>query len=167
MILYKTIAGSRLYNLHQNSSDYDYFVVIDKSPPTRKSSFAKQTIVDGVDTLMVDFGTFTNLCQKGVPQALEAAYSRREIYDGISAWRNALRAPAGAWDTYMRTIRSMSDGNYKHRRHALRLAMNLRDLSRYGRFNPTLDDMQIMCINRWAKVDNVYYIAEDIAWELY
>lgn len=164
-VLYKTIMGSRLYGTFHDNSDYDYFTVVDRVK-TRRAKFAKQTIVDGVDSVVVDFGTFTNLIQKGVPQSLEACFSQQAIYDDISAWRHSVRASSSTWDRYLRTIKSLSDGDFKHRRHALRLAINLWDLRRYGVFNPTLTTTQIACINEWAKSENVLELAEDIAWQI-
>ena len=46
---------------------------------------------------------------------------------------------AACLNTYRRTIKSFAlTGDFKRRRHALRLAANLSELSRRGQFNPRL-----------------------------
>ena len=42
-------------------------------------------------------------------------------------------------DRYCRTIYNMNLGTFKQKVHAFRLAMNLQDLQKYGRFNPRLN----------------------------
>lgn len=168
-VLFKTPHGSRLYGLHNENSDYDYYIVVDRVKKKRKH-YAKQTIVDDIDSTVVDFGTFYSMCVGGVPQALEACFSRLAIVDEIGAWRNAFRASTDVYERYLRTIKSFAlTDEYKSKRHALRLAMNLRVMANTGRFNPTLDDMQIMCVNEWAtcSTEDVYEIAKGIAWEVY
>lgn len=153
MLLHKTIIGSRLYGTHHEGSDYDYFMVVTKRP-SKKARYAKQTIVDGLDSTVVDFGTFMMGLQKGVPQYCEAALSRVPSESMIKGMLDGLRFGSSAWATYLRTIKSMvlSD-DYKRRRHSLRLAMNLSDLRRYGRFDPTLNDDQLTLLNDWSDSD--------------
>lgn len=163
-VLFRTPHGSRLYGLHHEGSDDDFFVVVDKVK-TKKKKYARQSIVDNVDTTTLDLGTWLHYCEMGVPQSLEAMFSTAPVVDRLPALRAGYRAGTGTWSRYLRTIKSFAnEGTYKHKRHALRLAMNLRVMAKTGRFNPTLDDMQIMCINEWAKSDYVYEMALDIVW---
>lgn len=150
-VLFKTPTGSRLYGLAHAGSDYDYYTVVDKVK-TKKSSYSTHTIIDGVDSVVVDFGTWINLCQSGVPQALEAMFSQYAEYDEISEFRAGFRAGTD-YSKYVRTIKALAlhePTDMKHRRHAYRLATNLIDLRRYNRFNPTLTKTQADYITELA-----------------
>lgn len=150
-MLFKTLHGSHLYGLAHEQSDHDYYVVL----PTqrgRKARYATQTIVDGVDTTTVDFGTWVNMCQSGVPQALEAMFSSMATHDEISEFRNSFRVGDGIRDKYYRTIDNfLAESDFKKNRHAIRLALNLRDGLRYGRFNPTLSPRARVWVTFHAK----------------
>lgn len=141
--LLRTIHGSHLYGLAHDNSDVDYYVVVDDGR-------ARQTINDGIDTNTLSFDKFISLCYKGVPQALEAMFSQQADIDEISYFRNGWKAGGSeVVDTYRRTIKSLSfDERHttKYRRHAARLAYNLRDIVEHGRFNPRLDDFQISMV---------------------
>lgn len=166
-VLFKTIHGSHLYGLNHVDSDLDYFVVVDKMK-TRRAKYATQEIVDGVDSVVVDFGTFVNGCVRGVPQYLEACFSEKAEVDRISAWRTGFRAGSDeTWDRYLRTIKSFAlQDDYKHKRHSLRLALNLLWLRDHGRFEPTLTTRQKAMLARWAEgtCEEVYDTALAIAW---
>lgn len=161
-VLFRTIHGSRLYNLHHAESDYDYYTVVDKVK-NKKARYATHKIVDGVDSVVVDLGTFMGLVDKGVPQALEACFSQCAEIDRIEDLRKGVHAGSAVWGTYLRTIKSFAlQDDFKHRRHALRLALNLRDLRRYGRFNPSLTEEQIEMISSMARTDSAYEFAMEI-----
>lgn len=140
-MLFKTVHGSHLYGLANAGSDMDYYVVV----PTRrgaKKHYAKQSIVDGVDTMTVDFGTWMDFCNAGVPQALEAMFSPVPEVDHLTAFRSSYRVNTAAMvNTYRRTIFNFFEQDtLKMRRHALRLAVNLVTGVHYGRFNPRLPE---------------------------
>lgn len=150
-ILFKTIAGSRLYGLAHEGSDWDYYTVIDK-PEIKKARYATHSIVDGLDSVVVDFGTWVGLCQKGSPMALEAMFSQKAEIDKIAEFRNQFVAGTN-YDAYlgvMKVMRYKYPESFKHKRHILRLAFNLQDLMETGRFNPTLDPVDIELINSLA-----------------
>lgn len=95
--------------------------------------------------MVVDFDTWLRQCEAGVPQALEAMFSRMAIHDDIAAFRAGYRVGTTAWDKYLRTISNFiyvanekKAKNYKSKRHALRLALNMNELRQKGYFNPTL-----------------------------
>lgn len=138
-VLLNTIHGSHLYGLANESSDTDFYRVVEESK-------SKQTIIDGVDTTTFSYDTFMSLCFKGVPQALEAMFSQRADVDEIPFIRNNFRAAGSSVvDTYMRTIFALAmDERHavKYRRHAVRLTLNLNDVLRYGRFDPALNAEQ-------------------------
>lgn len=165
-ILFKTIHGSHLYGLANENSDVDYYTVVSKVQRAR-IRYSKQSIVDGIDTSTVDFGTWMIYCQKGVPQALEAMFSQKAVYDEIAEFRASFVVGQAVTDTYFRTIKSfaLAEG-FKSKRHALRLALNLNELARTGRFDPTLTTEDIAYINSMARKGNedVYGLAKCIAW---
>lgn len=149
-VLFKTRHGSHLYGLNHAGSDEDFYTVIDK-PRGRRYKWAKQSIHDGEDSLTVNLPTWLRLCEKGVPQALEAMFSEEPLVDKIPALRAGYRAGGEARRTYARTIRNFVEADdFKRRRHAVRLGFNLRDILRYGRFNPTMTEGQKYIANTLA-----------------
>lgn len=152
MYLFKTIHGSHLYGLAHESSDTDYYVVV-SNQKKKRIRFAKQSIIDGIDTMTVDWGTWINQCQLGVPQALEAMFSHRPEFEasGIREFRSAFRCGSTMRATYRRTIDNFLEASdAKRKRHGLRLALNLRDGLRYGYFNPTLSSRQAIWVTYHA-----------------
>lgn len=139
-VLFSTRHGSHLYGLNHAASDEDFYTVVDR-PRGSRYKWAKQSIVDGVDTMTVDLPTWLRLCDKGVPQALEAMFAPEPLVDNLPALRSAYRAwGAEVRGRYHRTIESFIfvDSNFKKKRHALRLSLNLRDIGRHGRFDPVV-----------------------------
>lgn len=172
-MLFKTVHGSRLYGLHHAGSDEDFYTVYTKVPTLGKqvkSKYSKQTIVDGVDTMALDLGTWLGQCQMGVPQALEAMFSELPIMDDISHLRRSYRATgAEVQARYLRTIKSFCLAEeFKKKRHGLRLALNLQELMRTGRFNPTLSPVDIEFVSDYARKgnDDVYGLALCIAYDI-
>lgn len=166
-VLFTTVHGSRLYGLAHAGSDEDFYTVVSKVS-SKKARYARQSIVDGVDTMVVDFGTWMEQLKFGVPQALEAAFSDMATGDHIAEFRNDFRAGSQVWPTYLRTIKAFSysdDNPYKRKRHALRLAINLREMRECGRFNPTLTENDAKFISRMAHCSpkQVYGMAMHIA----
>lgn len=157
-VLFKTVHGSRLYGLSHDESDHDYYTVVEKVK-TKRARYSTHKIVDDVDSVVVDFGTWMNLCTKGVPQALEAMFSPEAEVDKVAALRAGFTVGSGVYDTYLRTIKSFAmQDEFKPKRHAVRLALNLADIRLYGKFNPRLQSWQIELVNELAKLpaQNVY-----------
>ena len=151
-VLFKTRHGSYLYGLNHADSDEDFYTVVNR-PRGRRHKWAKQTIINGEDSMVLDLPTWLKLCDKGVPQALEAMFAPNPLVDNLAPLRNAYRAGGPVRETYARTITNfVKDGEFKRRRHALRLSLNLRDLMRYGRFNPVVKPHQKMWMDTVAKV---------------
>lgn len=175
-VLFKTWHGSKLYGLANENSDDDFYTVVTKKPvDTRynrqtRARYAKQKITGGEDSFVVDFGTWVEMCKSGVPQALEAMFSDMVIGDDrIADFRNSFVVGTEIYNRYFRTIKSFAlseDDGIKKRRHALRLALNLRDAARYGRFNPTLskEDADYITLMATKSHDDVYGLAKCIAW---
>src|SRR5690349_2398845 len=174
-VLFKTVHGSRLYGLAHADSDEDFYTVVTKVPYTGrgqgKARYAKQKISGSEDSMVVDFGTWVEMCKSGVPQALEAMFSSMPVGDyRIAAFRSTFRLGTEVYERYLRNIKSFAlaeDDTIKKRRHALRLALNFRELREYGRFNPTLSVEDAECITRMATKthDDVYGLGLVIAWD--
>jgi hypothetical protein len=163
--------GSRLYGLaHANSDDDYYRVVLDdyfydavgKAPTGNRNRLIHHAINDGVDELTVGFGTFARLAFDGTPQTLETMFSQQSIVDRLEEFRHAYYASTGPdsmRDAYRRTIHRFIYGNFKSRRHALRLSINLEESMRSGgRFNPTLTPEQAAYITAAASSSPEEYI---------
>lgn len=159
--LFKTIHGSNLYGLAHENSDEDYYTVL-ANRPKRRSRYAKQTIVDGIDSMVVDLSTFTRYADMGVPQALEAMFAPTAEIDVIEEFRWHYRANLpNARDRYCRTIKSFALGDtFKKRRHAFRLCLNLTELMERGRFNPTLTPIEAARITDRAGRHNYLQLLE-------
>ncbi len=156
--------GSHLYGLAHSGSDDDFYAVVN-TRRNRRSKWAKQSIVEGVDTTTVDLGTWVNMCQNGVPQALEAVFAGKEFVhyesSGIREFRASFVMGESARDRYTRTIKNfLEDDSVKKKRHAVRLALNLRDGLRYGRFNPTLTPRLAIWVTYQAKTKTVEELHE-------
>lgn len=170
-VLFKTVHGSRLYGLSNENSDEDFYTVIRKQPFRKgsKARYAKQKIVGNVDSMVLDFGTWVEMCRSGTPQALEAIFSTMVIEDSIEEFRLSYRAGTEVYDTYFRTIKSFAlseDSSTKKRKHALRLALNLNELAKTGRFNPTLSKEDAEWVTKMATKshEDVYGLALCTAW---
>lgn len=135
-----TVHGSHLYGLAHEDSDYDTYRVVVNAP---KKYAAQGVSAGGLDATVMHLDRFLAQLYKGVPQAVEAYFSR-------FAWVHPHYAPFIAahrlnsyqvYDTYRRTALNigLSGDGYKSRRHAVRLAVNLLDFVRHGWFDPTLD----------------------------
>ena len=137
--LYKTMHGSGLYGLNHVDSDEDWYSVV---YGFRKN---KQEIIGNQDNLLVTLQSFLWQAEKGVPQALEAMFSCRVVHDYIPFIRkNFVPNYPRTIDTYSRTIRGFArKETLKAQRHAIRLTLNINDLWKTGKFNPTLDSAQV------------------------
>ena len=167
-ILFQTLHGSRLYGLSHADSDYDYYTVVDKVK-SAKAKYSKHSIVGSRDSVVVDFGTWVDQCVLGVPQALEAMFSTKAEIDLIEDFRDGFVVGTEVYNRYLRTIKSFAYSEkdaYKRKRHALRLAINLRSIGKRGRFRPTLSEAEVEVISVLAhdSADDVYEQALAIAW---
>ena len=163
-VVLSTPHGSRLYGLATPDSDEDSFVVYANAPARRRARFALQEIEGESDVLMTDVSTFFQYARKGVPQYLEAMWSRMCTVDEIAGMRMSFRPDVYATEeTYQRTARSFfarADEleleawsaharerfdeheaalarSAKLRRHSYRLCLNLIEMRETGMFDPT------------------------------
>lgn len=135
-LLLRTLRGSRLHGLEHDDSDYDYFEVY-----SGKEKMS-QSIVGNVDTVRVSFDQFLTGIGVGLPEYLEALWSPLKTVNKI----DYLHIHPGYSETlsrYQRTMKSFwLSGDFKRRRHALRLQLNVREYMQHGSFNPRLTDQQ-------------------------
>ena len=150
-LLFKTIHGSRLYNLNNEDSDYDYFEVYFEKGRSR------QKVKDGLDLTKTSYSRFLMYAEKGVPQYLEAMFSQKATVNHIDfITEHWMPNMANTRPVYVRTIHNFWDaGDFKRKRHAIRLSLNLRSLMEDGRFNPTLTDEQIDLCNTLAQREDL------------
>lgn len=164
-VLFKTPHGSRLYGLHNDDSDYDWYTVVSENP-TRRKRYARQTIVDEVDSFVVDIGTWLQMVSDGVPQACEALMSRTPVVDKITELRESYVLPPSISERYLRTIKSFAlSDTFKSKRHATRLAFNLHDALHSGRFDPTMSERDVSFANTMAQMsaERVYEFVTEYA----
>lgn len=149
--LFRTVHGSRLYGMDTDSSDLDLFIVTDSTAPR-----AKHRIVGREDRVTVGLETFLRRVAEGSHQSVEAAFSRVKCWtDEGAAYRpminGLLVGGPDVYEKYERTIKKFCFGDFKRRRHAVRLAFNPGELRREMRFNPKMSELQITAANLWAK----------------
>lgn len=166
-VLFKTPTGSRLYNLANANSDDDYYVITPSkyvSGQSRRSAI-KQSLKGDLDTVFMDFRSFVKLCSEGAPTTLEVMFSQASKSDFFEDYRNNYYCSDPAVvHKYMATIKRFSletsDKQFKMRRHALRLALNLEEILYTGRFNPTLSSSTATRITRIAEKPDLEYFKE-------
>lgn len=140
--------GSHLYNMSRADSDIDLYVVYRFPYQYRPKKQITQRINDESDTTKVSLDRFYDLCNKGVPQALEALFSpedkwlcshadwpsvRDDVIEDIQ--KNIITI----LETYRRTASNFFlEDNWKKNRHAFRLLHNADELAKTGRLNPSL-----------------------------
>ena len=162
--LFKTVHGSHLYGLAHAGSDLDYYTVVEKVP-SKKKKYARQSVVDRLDSTVLDLPTWLNQCAAGVPQALEAMFSPMPVHSSIEYLRGSYRANTGCWERFLRTVKSFSlQEDLKSRRHSARLALEFNSMARHGRFNPVLTEQQKSLVMDSDKQEDVYKYAMELAW---
>lgn len=154
------VHGSHLYGLAHPGSDVDRFVVLRRRPVVfagepvsqARREWIGQEILGDHDTTVVEFGTFVAYASAGAHQHVEAMCAQGPVVlaDRLVAYRCSFRvAYAAARSKYVgavatfaglptRTRPRVAEPTVKQRRHALRLAFNLRQLAATGRCTPTL-----------------------------
>lgn len=139
MLLYRTIAGSRLYGTHREDSDFDYIEVY-SSMRTRP----RQTISGEDDTTRMSLSTFVMMASSGRHQVLEAMFAPQAEVDLFYDMRKSFYPDtAQTVNLYRRTIEAFGNRNSRKReksiKTALRMSYNLEELLERGRFDPVLD----------------------------
>lgn len=157
-LIFKTIHGSHLYGMAHAGSDVDTFSVVTNDHdfgdrPTRQTVRGFGDRVE--DDLTFTLGEFMKRADKGGHQSLEAMFSPFKEWSNtphpyqryIESW---LITGGEVFHAYERTIRKFAYGDFKMRRHGVRLAQNLSVLRHLGRFNPRMSTKEISYANRLA-----------------
>lgn len=128
MEIFSTVHGSRLCGLHNQYSDYDYFIV-------DSSTYARQEINGRDDTLVLSLNQFLFELDKGIPQSIEAVWRPYKQVNPMYVPLIAALRPnrAAIVTTMVRTIRALNPNREKDE-HAL----ELRRLYEDGYSNPAL-----------------------------
>jgi hypothetical protein len=140
--IFSTVHGSHLYGLAKEDSDMDVFTVTDSTSPR-----AYQTVLHGLDSTTVGLNTFLVRALGGSHQSVEALFSPYKIWNpDFEQFKpfieNAVVCGPAVYEKYERTVRKFCFGDFKRRRHAVRLRWNLRDLRVMGRFNPVMTEAE-------------------------
>ena len=151
-LIFSTVHGSHLYGLAHEESDLDVYNVYEgKSLKLRQSMSGKDDSVRGT------LDAFLARAYTGSHQSVEALFSKQKVWapgmqEMYGPMLDRLYIEGGeVYAKYERTIKKFSYGDFKKRRHACRLSLNLRSLRDYGRFDPTLTQPEIVLCNGYAK----------------
>ena len=141
-VIFTTIHGRHLYGWPSPFSDVDTFTV------TTSNKGAHHVITrDGdrvaQDRVTIGWEAFLSYARSGSHQSLEALFSPYKEWHSREYFEPFLEAHRvcgeDVFAKYKRTITKFSHAqDFKRRRHACRLWLNLQDLRRYGRFNPRM-----------------------------
>lgn len=154
----ETVHGSHLYGLEHPGSDTDIFKVV------AGSRGARQKVTGDLDSTVIGLDKFLEYVFRGSHQSCEALFSPyATVHPYYAPLFSQIRVTgADAFARYRRTIYSFSYGDDKMRRHAVRLGFNLRDLRKYGRFNPALSEDQrtkVIVLSQIYRGQSLYDIA--------
>lgn len=153
-VIFTTVHGSRLYGFDHAGSDHDTFVVT-----TSRSTKPEHTIDGADDRVVMGINRFLLLAMSGSHQSVEALYSPvKEWTHAGRVYRPLISAVSvyggDVFEKYERTIRKFCYGDFKRRRHAVRLSLNLRELREFGRLESSeLTQPQVMYCNGSAKLE--------------
>lgn len=150
-LIFETVHGSHLYGLAHSGSDRDTYQVYEGA-----GTDLRQSIHEGEDVVRGDLRAFILRAESGSHQSCEALFSPVKMFtpgmrEKWGPYLDALVITGGdVFAKYERTIKKFSYGDFKRRRHAARLYLDLRDLRRDGRFNPTLNEEEVQFVNNIA-----------------
>jgi len=149
--IFETIHGSHLYGLAHAGSDRDVYLVT-----TSLATKARHRQGEEQDTATVPWDVFLRRIYEGSHQSVEALFSPYKEwnpkYASLAPMLDDYRITgSNVFAKYERTIKKFSySDEFKRRRHAVRLFLNLRDLRRDGRFDPRLNEEEIRFVNNMA-----------------
>lgn len=144
-LIFKTVHGSHLYGTAHEGSDRDIYEVYEGSETKLTQRVSGQD-----DVVRGDLEAFLLRALSGSHQSLETLFSPvKEWEPGMEekygAFLSGLRVTGrDVFEKYERTIKTFCYGDFKRRRHAVRLNTDLRWLRRTGRFNPQMDEFEVL-----------------------
>lgn len=152
MLIYETLAGSRLYGYYRENSDYDYRGVFLAPKSQLLGLIGGQTTLedmnDGHDRVYYELRKFCDLALKGNPNILEILFSRQGVKQSIEYWKpfyenryeflsQQLRNPyQGFLTSEIKKLEKAYEP--KAAANAWRLGQQAMQLLRDGDFDPTL-----------------------------
>lgn len=150
-LIFSTLHGSRLYGLAHADSDHDVYEVY-----TGKGRSLLQRTDGTDDSVKGTLDAFLQRAYTGSHQSVEALFSKKKVWEPgmfemYGPMIESLYIEGGeVFSKYERTIKKFCYSDFKRRRHACRLSINLRDLRKYGRFDPTLTETQALLASGYA-----------------
>ena len=162
-LIFRTQHGSHLYGFEHAGSDYDLYEVYEgKSHTLRQSTDGTLDVVTGT------LEAFLLRAASGSHQSVEAIFSEsKEWAPGMEEkWgpliENFRVTDPEAFAKYERTIKKFAFGDYKRRRHACRLAINLGELRETGRITPRLHPVDRVLCSGYAKIYEGHELLDQI-----
>lgn len=158
-LIFETVHGSHLYGVAHSGSDHDLYRVYEG-----RTHNLKQSIGPDGDVVRGSLEAFVRRAITGSHQSCEALFSPvKEYAPGMKEkwgpFLDGFRVTGReVFEKYERTITKFCYGDYKRRRHAARLHLNLMDLRRDGRFNPQLDEDEV----RWVTMMADAFTGDDL-----
>ena len=137
--IFTTPHGSRLYGMSNDDSDYDTFTVVTGG----RNQKAKHRVKGNQDSVEVTLPKFLSLVTSGSHQSVEALFSPYKEwnpeYESLRPFLESYRiAGPEVFAKYERTIKNFCYGDFKRRRHAVRLMWGLSQLRNRGFLVPVL-----------------------------
>lgn len=153
-VIFTTIHGSGLYGLATEHSDIDIFTVT--TSRNRKARQKLRVDAEGrnIDKVEVGLSTFLRRANSGSHQSVEALFSGRKVWmrpEHRDFIESSFVCGEEVFAKYERTIKKFCYGDFKRRRHACRLSLNLYSLRERGRFDPEMTQAEIALANGFAK----------------
>jgi hypothetical protein len=151
-VIFTTIHGSHLYGLAGPNSDLDTFTV------TTSQHGARQKVKGADDSVTVGWDAFLAYAFSGSHQSVEALFSPYKVWHShpeLAVMLDSYRITGrDVLEKYERTIRAFAHADdYKRRRHACRLWLNVQQLRWWGRFNPRMTPAEVAWANDLATSD--------------
>ena len=153
-LIFSTVHGSHLYGLAHASSDRDVYYVYEGSGRN-----LRHTMKGDDDSVRGTLDAFLERAYTGSHQSVEALFSQKKdwapgMFERYGAMLNRLYIEGGeVFAKYERTIKKFAySDNIKKRIHAARLSINLRELRRHGRFDPTLTQLEAVLCKSYGRV---------------
>lgn len=149
-LVFTTVHGSHLYGLNHADSDRDIFEVVHGNQKARQGFYE-----DGTDYTRIGLDAFIRYAKEGSHQSLEALFSNEKVWhdERYRPMLEGIRVPAAAVrEKYARTIKKFCYGDFKRRRHAVRLYYFLVWLEELGGISdPRMSDLEISVANNLAE----------------
>lgn len=149
-MVFTTPIGSRLHGLHTEDSDHDMLTVL-QSSPTKRQKVHKASKSE--DSYTVGLGRFLHLADEGYHIALDAMFSPYANESWFDSYRQGYRVNLVSMHrNYHSLIQNflVHSERRKHRRHALRMALNYRDALEHGWFSPVLSEVDAEFVHRMS-----------------